>query len=264
MLALPFALLLFATPPEEPAPAPTPRPPDYLSAGLGIDYRDAAGPKDTVLHSFVYPSANITVDAPYVFVDVNSPLPILLPDLVATLVIWLSNGNDDIPLWYALNGDKEPGAVRFGDATARYPVVFSDSAAIEVGATTSFTLVSVLFPQPGNEPDKRISVQPRVLASSTGFRLGARGGPNVRATWFAGNAWTHLATWNPIVGTGVRGTMPFAKSFAFELRGDFAWNRLDLHRYREAVFPDPGPLAGTDGYRFWSAEARVVYRWQAN
>jgi hypothetical protein len=259
VLAIALPLLLLATPPE---PAATTRP-DHLSGGLGIEYRDGAGPDGRVLHSFVYPSANITVDAPYVFVDVNSPLPILLPDLIATLFVWLSTGEDDIPLWYALNGDKEPGAVRFGDATVRYPVVFGDMVAVETGATASFTLVSVLFPQPGDEPDKRISVQPRVLASSTGFRVGAPGGPNVRLSWFAGNGWTHLATWNPILGTGVRGTLPFSESFAFELRGDLAWQRLDLHRYREAVFPDPGPLAGTDWYRFWSTEARVVYRWQA-
>lgn len=216
--------------------------------GIGLEVRDGDG--DVEAEHFVYPNAGIALDSPRYYVEANSALPILVPDLLAAVVVFLSGG-DSIPLWYSLNGKREPVAVRFLDAAGRVALPLADVAAIEAGAGGGLFIGSVFV------GEERIGVHPLFAGPSLAFRTGTSDTIVVRVVLQGGNAWTHHASINPWFGASARSTMSLGKTMFFELRGDWSRTRVDLRSYRTV---EGMQIAGIERLDTWGAEARVGIR----
>lgn len=245
MLALATVAALLAAPPQK-------------TVAAGMEYRGADGPAETRLEPFVYPDVYYRADYAAASLEVNSAMPVLVPDLIGAAVSFLSGGPDHIPLWHALNGDREPCAVNIADGTAAMLVGLDSRSAFEVGVRGHFRFVSVLFPEEDGG-DGRISLQPATLASSIGLRARLPVGLEMRSAVHAGNGFTRFSAWNPTAGIDVRASVPLGRSFAFEVAGGYSAQQLDLSGYREPVSGER--YAGTAWYGFWSADARLAYRW---
>lgn len=256
-MVIAFLAAMVLTTAGAPAPEATPVPPPpapavvRLTLSLGMEGRGGAGPREgTHRDPFAYPNARFTVTAPRIYAEANSPLPVLLPDLIGAVVVFLSGG-DGIPLWTALNGDNEPAAFRFADGRVRWVFPASDFLAFEAGVVGGFHLGAVFV------GDERISIQPVSAGASLALRTGMPDLLAMRVALEGGSETTRFTSANPWYGVAASSTLAFSDSFAFEIRGEWRRERLDLREYRTT---GGEAIADVDWWTVYGAEAAFAFR----
>jgi hypothetical protein len=219
-------------------------------ASLGMEWRDGAGPREgTHREPFTYPNVRYAVSTTHFYGEASSALPVLLPDLIGAVFVFLGGG-DGIPLWFALNGDNEPAAFRVMEARARYVHPLLDAVALEAGAAGGFHVGAVFV------GDQRISILPVSAGASLAVRTGTDGFAS-RVAVEGGNETTRFSSQNPWYGVAASSTLAFGGPIAFEIRGEWRRERLDLREYRTV---EGDAIADVDWWTVYGVEAALAYR----
>lgn len=220
--------------------------------GFGLDVRDGTSPVG-VLHRSGYPNLSLLMESRWVYLEMDAPSLILLPDAAAALVSFLATDgrNDDMPLWALLNGKTEPGSAPMFDLGLAARFAQGAGLTLETGVYMFMWFRSAFF------AGERITTLPFALGPSVGFKAGAGHRWWLRTTLIAGNNWTEYSGWNPYVGTIATAHLGLGKRFGIEARGWVRRDRMDYRRYRTY---DDREIAGVSPITLFGAEARLTYR----
>lgn len=198
-----------------------PREPDPISGGVYLGGYYGAARGDTVdLDSGQYPTFGGLFESEYVRFQGETPIPFLLIDLAATLVLLIGGSDEGLPIYDALNGDLEPGHFRMFDLALTAHVFRSGRHTLDVGLSGEFSTMRAYL---DGEAFGRNSFD---LAPSVGYSIDT---PRalLAATFRAGNGFGSDTNDNPFIGFGVLGVVRVDGWFGLLFRQDLTIQRMN-------------------------------------
>lgn len=225
---------------------------EELGGAVRLSFQHFDGSGEPSFETFSYLNLGFRLDHRLISFDMDTIMPIVLLDGIATLFRYIAGGPAELPLYSALNGAREDGAwIPFFSMSGRYNLYYNGKARLGAGPQIRYGLLSPYY------NGTRLGL----TSFDAGFHvIGALEleRARLRATLAAGNGWTDEADWNPYVGAGFEVEVPVWEWVGVFVRGAGRQQRYDRRAWSNTNLApglDPALVRRVGWWTLWSVDA---------
>ncbi len=214
---------------------------------LTFQYQGVDGSAD--FNPFYYPNLGFSFQDTYIDLQVDSMMPIVIVDGVASLINFLAGG-DGLLLFEGLNGKEDPGRMVLMEGRVRYNFFRADNLKLGTGLGMEYVWFGPYF-------GKRMTLTSVNVDAHIGMTLDL-GNTEVLGIIRAGNGWTEYANFDPLMGTSLQIRTQIYDALSALIRLNAGMQYFDTTNWTEPYINsgiDPDGARFEEWVKFWGVEA---------